>query len=331
MKTRQIPLNPKIPPELENILPTGQLVLFVGAGVSRLLGYPSWKYLAEKLLTHIAKEKQFKHFSFADIESIKSLSPKQKISIAIDILKSQASESIDVLNLLEEMLKPEKKRKSNIYQLLVNIPTNFITTNYDLCLTETIPQPLLKINNGQSFDTVGENKKLNKYFQAEELTIDKLTNFGNVFHLHGSLDSESSLVLTTRDYIKHYKKKLVIDFLDHLFDQYNVLFIGYGLEEEEILEYVIRKKEKQQNVTKECKHFRLFPAYSFQRRLVRNLTLYYQNQCDIQLIPYCIDKRGHDQLEVVLEKWLPELKTKISPLGFTKTVKNVLDRVIDEN
>ena len=59
------------------------------------------------------------------------------------------------------------------------------------------------------------------------------------------------MILTTQDYIRHYAndrradgpegENRVLTFLEFLFSEKNVLFIGYGLEELEILEYVIGK------------------------------------------------------------------------------------------
>lgn len=42
---------PKLPEEIIQAGLNGELVLFVGAGMSKLLGLPSWKRLAQKALT----------------------------------------------------------------------------------------------------------------------------------------------------------------------------------------------------------------------------------------------------------------------------------------
>ena len=44
---------PRIPPEIENAGQAGELVVFVGAGVSRLINCPSWDGFADKLLVQL--------------------------------------------------------------------------------------------------------------------------------------------------------------------------------------------------------------------------------------------------------------------------------------
>lgn len=324
-KADKIPEIPPIPPEISNILNTGQFVIFIGAGVSCLLGYPTWEQLSDAILDKMAKDKNIPNFSYADIDSIRSLRPRQKISIAIDICRANKK---DISKLLKETMIPANPLRSDIYDLLVSIPTNFITTNYDNCLYDTIIRSQIKEGDEEYVTQMREvnGDRLIRYFNKRDLTNDKLIKFGNIFHLHGNIDSEETLVLATRDYVEHYQDESVISFLDHLFDNYTVLFIGYGLEEEEILEYVIRKKQAE----REIRHFRLFPVYSHQSRLLEHLTEYYQSQCGIKLISYQIDARKHNQLEEVLKVWLPQLKTNIRPAGFISTVETLLNPVLED-
>ena len=45
-----------IPPEIEQAALSGNLVIFVGAGVSKLAGAPSWDEFATKTLEDLAKK-----------------------------------------------------------------------------------------------------------------------------------------------------------------------------------------------------------------------------------------------------------------------------------
>ena len=47
--------------------------------------------------------------------------------------------------------------------------------------------------------------------------------------------------MTTPQYLTHYEDNRVQEFLDELFERHTVLFVGYGLEEWEILERILRK------------------------------------------------------------------------------------------
>ena len=69
----------------------------------------------------------------------------------------------------------------------------------------------------------------------------ELDRNGNVVHIHGCVDDPDSMVITTRDYLDHYSTTEVQDFLRYLFEKKTVLFLGYGLEEIEVLEYILRR------------------------------------------------------------------------------------------
>jgi SIR2-like domain len=121
------------------------------------------------------------------------------------------------------------------------------------------------------------------------------------------------MVITMTDYIERYRNDRVegdaerenrtLTFLEHLFSTKTVLFVGYGLEDLEILEYVIQKARipaEQRNA--EARHFMLQGYFSHQRELVRSMTQYFR-QCSIQLLPFQRDQRDWSQLIEVLENY----------------------------
>jgi hypothetical protein len=74
------------------------------------------------------------------------------------------------------------------------------------------------------------------------------------------------MILTTQDYVRHYandrlsgdaaKENRVLTFLEYLFANRTVLFVGYGLAELEILEYVILKARRPPGTAvKESRHY----------------------------------------------------------------------------
>jgi hypothetical protein len=75
--------------------------------------------------------------------------------------------------------------------------------------------------------------------KVSELTPDCLSRPNTVVHLHGSMHEPDGMILTTQDYVKHYAndrlqrgeqtENNVLTFLDFLFKEKNVLFVGYGL------------------------------------------------------------------------------------------------------
>jgi hypothetical protein len=135
------------------------------------------------------------------------------------------------------------------------------------------------------------------------------------------------MILTTQDYVRHYandryaggagKENNVLTFLDFLFRQRNVLFVGYGLDELEILEYVIgRARLTEEPGRTELRHFLLQGFFSHESELANRLTPYYR-ECGIELIPFLRDNQDWDQLIEVLTEFArllpaaPPLKVQI--------------------
>jgi len=312
---------PPIPPEFLQILPSGKVVIFLGAGVSRLMGYPSWDQLADRSFQHLINKT--KNFSHADFDVLKELHPRQKLSIAVDIWKS---EGYDPKALISEAIKADGESYPRVFELLADIAAPFVTTNYDDCPISAVQaKPILSTELGE----IGEEQKPSPGRRRpislkDDILTTLLTGNDIVVYLHGRLVDGSPLVITTKDYVDHYRNDNVQEFLDHLFEHYHVLFIGYGLEEEEIIDFIVRKKPTYNLIN----HFRLIPAFSHQERLMEHLGNYYSNQCQVRLVPYLIDSIGHRQLENVLADWLPTIKAKFQPVNFIEKTKMILDPVI---
>lgn len=311
---------PPIPKEFLEILPSGKVVIFLGAGVSRLMGYPSWNQLADRSFSHLIKTDNFSH---ADFDVLKELHPRQKLSIAVDIWKSKGKNPKELIG---EAIKADGEAYPRVFELLADIPVPFVTTNYDDCLINvTQAKPILSteqndMSKGQK-PILGRQKPVSL---KNEILTTLLTGNDIVVYLHGRLSDGSPLVISTKDYVEHYRDDSVREFLDHLFEHYHVLFIGYGLEEEEIIDFIVRKKPAHNLIN----HFRLIPAFSHEEKLMEHLGNYYSNQCQVRLVPYLIDSIGHRQLENVLADWLPTIKAKFQPVNFIEKTKMILDPVI---
>jgi hypothetical protein len=126
-------------------------------------------------------------------------------------------------------------------------------------------------------------------------------------------------VITTRDYITRYandrraddpmKENRTLTFLGHLFTMKTVLFVGYGVDELEILEYVIQKgRMVHEGGEAEAKHFMLQGFYAHEYELMRSTTQYYK-QCDVQLLPFRKDQRDWHQLLEVLDEFARAIPT----------------------
>jgi hypothetical protein len=106
-----------------------------------------------------------------------------------------------------------------------------------------------------------------------------------------------------------------------------VLFVGYGLEEEEILEYVTQKSQASLKLdAQEIKHFWLYPHLGFQEARFRHLSNYYRNHCNVRLEKFSIDRAGYIQLADVIAEWTEVLRSKVRAPEFLDKVR-LIDKV----
>ena len=116
--------------------------------------------------------------------------------------------------------------------------------------------------------------------------------------------SEATTILTEGGDENQY-----LTFLQELFNQRTVLFVGYGLEELEILEHIIQKGiDRQQGVdqNKALTHYVLQGFFSHQIEMARSMQGYFQS-FGISLLPFSLDTREWHGLVNVIEHLNKEL------------------------
>ena len=215
------------------------LVIFIGAGVSIAQGYPNWNNYIEHLIKYwqgqvlsFSGEKSLGreyHIVF-DLISKSSISNKRKVDLVNYELKKVFNEDFE-----KRRLDFEKGYFKNLlpYSLvnqtvesLASLNAIFITSNYDYEIENHIKRlknDVVTINDLNEF-TKNKNGRL---------------RFGDVLHIHGTPDCDVKyFVSSSADYSKTYLKNrgnfenLVTWFKE---TKPTVLFIGAGLEEDEIL------------------------------------------------------------------------------------------------
>ena len=111
----------------------------------------------------------------------------------------------------------------------------------------------------------------------------------------------------------------VLTFLKHLFQNRNILFIGYSLEELEILEYVIVKARSEPNPHRESRHFIVQGFFSHQEELRQSLKSYYMGS-GISLISFSRDQKDWKQLVDVLEEF-----ARLLPASTPQILRKMID------
>lgn len=308
---------PAIPGLLRRESGRGVVIPIIGAGVSRLAGGPSWEELASGALRSFVEQGSMDHATYAQMQH---LSPRVKLSMALEQEKlalRNGGKSIDFVKLLHPTGDCRDRKGRRLYGGLSTFSRRFVTTNYDRWLDTPIFQPTIGTHESGSGEQAVELKpqKRDIYVSPADFKISVFDKPNMVLHLHGSVDVIDSMILTTEHYVRHYandrrngvEENRVLTLLDELFERYSCLFIGYGLDELEILEYVISNKRRPITSQRELKHFLLQGFFSHERVLMRELRTYYSAQCRITMIPYLRDELDWDQLLDVIDYFAREI------------------------
>jgi hypothetical protein len=313
---------PPLPKEILEAASAGRLVVFVGAGLSRLVGCSGWKEFAINWLEHLYKNKAI---DFYEVEKLKAFEPRRLLTLC-DIIQRENSgmPEPEMKVLIQGSTEPSARQP--IFDDLYSFNAVFITTNYDEYLDEAAkratPNPGVAepSTEGSTAPPLSEAKS---FYLGKDLLESKLDS-GNVLHIHGSLQDRQSMIVTIRDYIRHYQKGSdAQQLLEKLFEgSYRVLFIGYGLDELEILEFLVRGTRPGRG---ELQHYMLYPYFGEEQRLLSHHERYYQ-QLGVKLLPYSIGKGGYAQLGAIVHEWAAKIKPVARPMEFLERRK-LLDEV----
>jgi len=287
MTNNKIEKQPNLPRPILDAVNNGTLAVFIGAGVSRIVGCLGWDKLAEKLVERCFatrcqdgsgcityKEKDF---------LLVNRDHKKTISICQHILAKNKLENI-FYEELESALKPDKDllKSQNIYDELWGLRGLFITTNAD-CIFD---------------DKFKHEQIVFERFDSANIGLNKL------YHIHGLISHRESLVFTVSQYIKKYREPTFTTFLKTIFDDYTVLFIGYSMNEPALLDYIIPKVDTENK--KVVNRFMLLPFYSGEENILDFEQSYYANM-GISVIGFEKDLRGYGQLFEVIKYWNKEI------------------------
>ena len=298
---------PPIPKKILDAVNTKTLAVFIGAGVSRIMGCKGWDKLASNLVkrcTSITKPADgLPHLSFRETEILARYGDHKKtITICYDILKDNGCKD----NFFEELeqsfeLDEEHSPYRDIYQQLYGLRGLFITTNAD-----------------KHFDLhFNKDRIIYKNFHPDDIDPTKL------YRIHGSILDRESLVFTVRDYIERYRNDYFIEFLRHIFNSRTVLFVGYGMSEFELLDFIITKSDSGDGI--ESKHFILLPFYTGEETDLKFERLYH-NKMGISVVAYQKDQNGYNQLYEVIKDWNSKINQTSNSLY--ETYKEI-DEIVD--
>lgn len=274
---------------------SGDLVFFIGAGASMLLGLPSWEGLANRVLDDL---RQNNFLNYSEIEQLNCLDPKKQLSIAYSI----AEDNTYNLDLTKHLTG--KVEGDSIYKAINDIGCSCVTTNYD----ELLAPRFIETKDGSTTAV-----SLNRVSERDKLFAKLLNEPGTVIHLHGVISKPETMIVTTRDYLEHYDNENVQEFLGELFEKKTILFLGYGLEEAEILEHILRRGSV--TPTSDRRRFALQGYFLSQKPLYENLHTYYEKSFGVHLLGFVRDHDNYNRLERIIKTWVSQIEVRKPPLA----------------
>jgi hypothetical protein len=292
---------PNVPEELVDAAESGMLVVFIGAGISRLVGCPSWNGFASAVLNQLTPA-AIDYHEKSLLNSIPD--PRKRLSIA-KILEEKNGVNIDYKEIFEI-----KNPKSDIYRFINRFACTFVTTNYDKLIIPEI--------------SATKSEEEWRFYHLEDILRDKLDDQGNVIHIHGCVDDPKSMVITTKDYLLHYASQEIPAFLKYMFINKTVLFLGYGLEETEILEYILKGSD--QLGAKEKRLFILQGFFNAEMSLFEKLKIYYEQSFNAKLIGFPKDYSEYEHQKGIIKNWSDKLSfSSLEVVDELKAMEEELD------
>lgn len=231
------------------------ICLFLGAGVARNLGMPNWKELAIKITRFCLDEKMINNSLVHTLEHFED--PLKIISYCFKKIKEHKKEQIfdkflcsifrdEPRKQFEKYKKDKINKQAEIYKDLIQLYESgkvlFVQTNYD-DIIETYAVKSLK-------------EGYVPYCDKSKKELDNSL----LIYLHGKIDRFetsgedfcSNLVLSKEKYNEVYVKEgnsrgLQEAFINKLLTKYCIIFLGYSLQDIEILQLIVNKPKVEED------------------------------------------------------------------------------------
>lgn len=298
---------PKIPQEIIDAIDNKKLLIFVGAGVSKLYGYPRWIELGSILIDKAIEEGAIT-YSEKDTLLNGGFSPMEIVTVVTNRFDSncKGSGAAHIINELSDNKNKNQKLSNKIARYLSAYNSPVITTNADTSL------------DGSKY--FADRIKLNDFADFKPGPHNSLS----LIHLHGCIKEPNSLVFTIEDYSRFYNIGSTFgQNLSSLFDnKWTILFLGYGVAEFELLRYFIKYKNT------DVKRLFLVQGYLNKDVVKRNLDDEFYNSLGIKLLPYSREKRDYLGLVDVLRSWDNDVRKRTLAGSITK--QKIVDDIFSQ-
>lgn len=287
---------PPLPPEIQKAVSRRNLAVFIGAGVSQVIGCKSWGELAQRLVDKCystRKQNGERCLNFKQRETLSENNDyKRTITICYRIVEENGK--VDAFyDVLRECLEPDQEllESKNIYGELYGLHGLFVTTNVD-----------------EHFDPYFEPQRIAyKETDFRRDTVDR----NKLYHIHGSILDPDTVVLRLPEYMRRYQDNQFKDFLREIFENHVVLFVGYGMGEFELLDFLMIKSDSTDK--KRLPRFMLEGYFEGEENILE-LNQHYYDEMGIRVVGYQMDDEGYGQLYEIIRRWNEEINQTSSYL-----------------
>lgn len=267
--------NDRLLERVAEILERPDAILFIGSGLSRWSGLPSWPQLLSKFATFVEGCGGNAAIVRREITNNNLL---QAASYAVDqVTQPQFAQFMRKACLAEEASPHE------IHKYIVNLgPTCYISTNYDRLLEAALYKW------GSNVFRVITNKQV-----AETADISQARAENYVFKPHGDINDVDSLVLSREQYraIRN-KRSHVIETLKTLLVSRPVVFVGFGLQDPDF--FYVKDLLFKTYSGGDRGHYAFMPNVSREERG------YWRNNYGMHLVSYNAEDGDHSELLEIL-------------------------------
>lgn len=257
--------DPKVLSELENSIKSKESILFVGAGCSFAIGFPSWGGLLQNLNNDLCASQvngQGKDALTYAKEIKEHLRNKKAIddyySFMNGTFKKPPSRKTVGGGLASAKMPAEEWPESMFHKKVFEVPFKaFVTTNYD---------PALDYYLKKYFD-----KSLKRCVPEEKgevgdflYNLHKPNTHQGVYHLHGRYERPQEIILCKDDYERAYRSSEIPEPIHKksmwaIFTTRPVIFVGFSLEDEYFVGMLDSICRDTWSKFGDTKHFALMP------------------------------------------------------------------------
>lgn len=211
-------------------------IAFAGAGISKGSGLPKWDELIDSLLNY-AKSRNVDHVTTAFIQEYVK---KGDLITAAELIQRSLTSRNEFLEQTALIVKnaspkaprghtPHQPMPNDVHYLLTRLGfEKIITTNYDDLLEKS-----------SDISQIYDYKPLRRRPNDESTLDQKLTTSDKcIIKIHGSIDDPSTLILTRSGYLKAYSGGFINSWIRSNLISTSFLFIGYSLNDFDILNLI---------------------------------------------------------------------------------------------